>query len=122
MITAAHVTVFAHDAEAARAFFRDVLAFPCVDTGGGWLIFAVPPTELGVHPGAGWGEAEGQHRLFLICDDVERTVAELKEKGVEFIGQIVDEGFGPLTTMVVPGLGEVGLYQPTYESPLKAPP
>jgi len=118
MITAAHVTVFAADADAARAFFRDVLGFPCTDAGDGWLIFGVPPTELGVHPGGGWGEGEGGHRLFLICDEIESTVEDLKRKGVEFTAEIADEGYGPLTTMIVPGLGEVSLYEPTYESPL----
>ena len=118
MITAAHVTVFAQDADAARAFFRDVLGFPCVDSGGGWLTFAAPPTELAFHPGAGWGRAEGQHMLFLICDDIERTVDELEDKGVEFLAPIADEGFGPMTRLRVPGAGEIGLYQPTYVSPL----
>ena len=118
MITAAHAIVFAEDAEAARAFFRDVLGLPSVDAGGGWLIFAMPPTELAVHPGAGWGQSEGGHQLFLMCDDVERTVEELKSKGVEFTAPIEDEEFGRLTSLKVPGAGEIGLYQPTHESPL----
>ena len=112
------MTVFAHDAEAARAFFRDVLGFPCVDSGGGWLSFAAPPTELAFHPGAGWGLAEGRHMLFLMCDDIERTVEELKGKGVEFADGIADEGFGSMTSLKVPGAGEIGLYQPTYPSPV----
>jgi catechol 2,3-dioxygenase-like lactoylglutathione lyase family enzyme len=119
MITAAHVTLFAQDAEAARAFFRDVLGFPCVDSGGGWLTFAAPPTELAIHPGAGWERAEGHHMLFLICDDIEPTVEDLKSKGVEFVAPVADEGFGPLTRFRVPGAGEIGLYQPTYPSPLR---
>jgi catechol 2,3-dioxygenase-like lactoylglutathione lyase family enzyme len=118
VITAAHVTVFARDAEAARAFFRDVLGFPCADAGEGWLTFAVPPTELAFHPGAGWGRAERQHMLFLMCDDIERTVEDLENKGVEFVEPISDEGFGPMTRLAVPGAGEIGLYQPTYPSPL----
>jgi catechol 2,3-dioxygenase-like lactoylglutathione lyase family enzyme len=122
MITAAHVTVFAHDAEAARAFFRDILGLPCVDPGGGWLTFAVPPTELAFHPGAGWGRAEGQHMLFLMCDDIERTVEDLGSKGVEFVEPIADEGFGPMTRLRVPGAGEMGLYQPTYASPVAGSP
>jgi catechol 2,3-dioxygenase-like lactoylglutathione lyase family enzyme len=117
MISGAHVTVFAQDAEAARAFFRDVLGFPSVDAGDGWLIFAAPRTEVGLHPGAGWGQAEGQHMLFLMCDDIERTVEDLKERGVEFLEAITDEGFGPLTRFRIPGAGEIGLYQPTYPSP-----
>jgi catechol 2,3-dioxygenase-like lactoylglutathione lyase family enzyme len=117
VITGAHVTIFAEDAEAARAFFRDVLGFPHVDAGDGWLIFATPPTEIGIHPGAGWGEAEGHHLLFLMCDDLERTVEELKAKGVEFVEPIADEGFGLTTSLKVPGAGRLGLYQPAYELP-----
>ena len=117
MITGAHVTIFAEDAEAARAFFRDVLGFPHVDAGDGWLIFATPPAEIGIHPGAGWGEGEGQHLLFLMCDDIERTVEELTQKGVEFVEPITDEGFGLTTSLKVPGAGRLGLYQPAYETP-----
>jgi catechol 2,3-dioxygenase-like lactoylglutathione lyase family enzyme len=119
MITAAHLIAFAGDADAARAFFRDVLELPSVDAGDGWLIFALPPAELAVHPGQGWGEAEGGHRLFLICDEIEGTVAELERKGVEFSTPITREDWGLLATMVVPGHGEVGLYQPTHASPLE---
>jgi catechol 2,3-dioxygenase-like lactoylglutathione lyase family enzyme len=111
VITSAVVTVFAHDAEAATAFFRDVLEFPCVDAGDGWLRFA-PPTELSVHPGGDPGARQGQHTLFLTCDDIERTVEELKQKGVEFVDPIADEGCGPITRLRVPGAGEVGLFQP----------
>ena len=118
MITAAHAIAFAHDAEAARSFFRDVLELDCVDAGGGWLIFALPPAELAVHPGSGWGQAEGGHRLFLICDEIESTVAELRAKGVEFTGGITEEDWGRLATMIVPGHGELGLYEPTHASPL----
>jgi catechol 2,3-dioxygenase-like lactoylglutathione lyase family enzyme len=118
VINAAHVLVFAHDADAARAFFRDVLDFPSVDAGDSWLIFAAPPTELAVHPGEGWDKAESQHMLFLMCDDIERTVKELKSRGVEFVGPIEDEGFGPMTKLKVPGAGEMGIYQPTHKSPL----
>jgi catechol 2,3-dioxygenase-like lactoylglutathione lyase family enzyme len=118
MITAAHVIAFADDDEAARAFFRDVLELEAVDAGGGWLIFALPPAELAVHPGSGWGQAEGGHRLFLICDEIESTVAELRAKGVEFKGEIAEEDWGRLATMIVPGHGELGLYEPTHASPL----
>ncbi len=111
MITSAVVTVFAHDAEAACAFFRDVLEFPRVEAGDGWLRFA-PPTELSVHT-AGPGAAEGRHTLFLTCDDIERTVDELKEKGVEFVDPIADRGCGPITRLRVPGAGELGLFEPT---------
>lgn len=112
MIKSALVTVFAHDAETARAFFRDVLEFPYSDAGDGWLRF-VPPTELSVHPVGDPGATEGQHTLLLTCDDIERTVEELKEKGVEFVDPIADRGCGPVTRLKVPGAGEVGLFQPT---------
>jgi catechol 2,3-dioxygenase-like lactoylglutathione lyase family enzyme len=118
VIAGAHTLVYAEDAETARAFFRDVLDFPSVDAGEGWLIFALPPGELGVHPGPGWGRAVGDHELFFMCHDVERTVEELEQKGVEFVAPITDEGFGLMTRFKVPGAGEVGLYEPKHASPL----
>jgi catechol 2,3-dioxygenase-like lactoylglutathione lyase family enzyme len=118
VIAATHTLVFAEDAVAARAFFRDVLGFPSVDDGDGWLIFALPPGELGVHPGPGWGQAVGQHQLFFMCHDLEQTVAELERKGVEFAAPITDEGFGLMTRLKVPGAGEIGLYEPRHASPL----
>jgi catechol 2,3-dioxygenase-like lactoylglutathione lyase family enzyme len=119
MITAAHLIAFSEDAETARDFFRDVLGFSSVDAGDGWLIFALPPAELAVHPGTGWGEREGGHRLFLICDEIEATVSRLKQKGVEFTSEIEDEGWGLVTMLRVPGHGEIGLYQPAHPSPLE---
>jgi catechol 2,3-dioxygenase-like lactoylglutathione lyase family enzyme len=80
MINAVHALIYAKDADRVRAFFRDVLGFPSVDAGGGWLIFALPPAELGIHPHEGERECE----LYLMCDDVQATVAGLKAKGVEF--------------------------------------
>lgn len=112
--------MFAEDAEKARAFFRDVLGFPSVDAGEGWLIFALPPGELGVHPGPGWERTVGGQELFFMCHDVERTVEELERKGVEFVAPIADEGFGLMTRFKVPGAGEIGLYQPKHPSPLDA--
>jgi catechol 2,3-dioxygenase-like lactoylglutathione lyase family enzyme len=116
MITGAHTVLYSPDADALRAFFRDVLGFPSVDAGGGWLIFALPPAELACHPTA--PEDSGRHELFLMCDDVEATVADLEAAGVEFVTPIADEGFGRMTRMRVPGGGELGLYQPTHPSPL----
>jgi catechol 2,3-dioxygenase-like lactoylglutathione lyase family enzyme len=118
VISGTHVIVFAEDADATRAFFRDVLGFPSVDDGDGWLIFALPPAELGVHPGPGWGQPVGQHELFLMCHDIERTVEELEAKGVEFVAPVSDEGWGLVTRFRVPGGGEIGLYQPRHASPL----
>lgn len=110
VITSAVVTVFAHDAEAASAFFRDVLEFPCTRTGEGWLRF-VPPIELSIHSGGDPGAVEGQHKLYLACDDIERTVEELERKGVQFVGPIADDGCGLIARFRVPGAGEAGLVQ-----------
>jgi catechol 2,3-dioxygenase-like lactoylglutathione lyase family enzyme len=118
VIAATHTILFAEDAEAARAFLRDVLGFPHVDDGEGWLIFAAPPGELAVHPGPGWGQEVGRHELFFMCHDIERTVDELRTKGVDFVAPITDEGFGLMTRLKVPGAGEVGLYEPRHASPL----
>jgi catechol 2,3-dioxygenase-like lactoylglutathione lyase family enzyme len=118
VIAAAHTVLYAEDAERARAFFRDVLGLPSVDDGDGWLIFALPPGELGVHPGPGWGREVGAHELFLMCGDIEGTVRELEAKGVEFVSPIEDEGWGRITRFRIPGGGEIGLYQPQHPSPL----
>lgn len=118
MIAGAHTIICSEDAEAARAFFCDVLGFPSVDAGDGWLIFASPPAELALHPGPGWGRAVGDHELFFMCHDVERTAAELEGKGVEFTSPISDEGFGLMTRFRIPGGGEIGLYEPKHPSPL----
>jgi catechol 2,3-dioxygenase-like lactoylglutathione lyase family enzyme len=113
MILGAHALLYADDAEAARAFIRDVLEFDYVESHPGWLIFALPPAELGIHPGG-----SGRHELFLMCHDIEATVEELKSKGVELLGGIEDEGFGLMTKLKIPGAGEIGLYQPKHASPL----
>ena len=113
MITGAHTIMYADDSDAARAFFRDVLGFPAVDAGDGWLIFALPPGELAFHPGD-----TGRHELFFMCHDVEAAVAELERAGVEFVAPIADEGYGLVTRFRVPGAGEIGLYEPRHPSPL----
>jgi predicted enzyme related to lactoylglutathione lyase len=118
MITGVHALIFTMDAERDRAFFRDVLEFPSVDAGDGWLIFGLPPAELAAHP----AEQGGEHELYLMCDDVDATVAELKAKGVELARPIRDEGFGLVTAIRLPGGGELGLYQPRHPSPLSADP
>jgi catechol 2,3-dioxygenase-like lactoylglutathione lyase family enzyme len=112
MITGAHSIIYATDADAARAFLRDTLGLSNVDAGGGWLIFKSPPAELAVHPTepAGSGKVE----LYLMCDDLDATVADLKAKGVELGGDITDAGWGLLTTVHIPGAGEIGLYQPRH--------
>jgi catechol 2,3-dioxygenase-like lactoylglutathione lyase family enzyme len=113
MITGAHAIVYSRDADADRAFFRDVLGFPSVDAGGGWLIFALPPAELAAHP----ADAGGRHELYLMCDEIESTVAELQAKGVEFTAPVSDQGFGLLTSLKLPGGGELGLYEPRHPIP-----
>ena len=114
MISGAHMVIYSKDAEADRAFFRDILHFPSVDAGQGWLIFALPPSEIACHP----AEENGRHEVYLMCDDVEATVRELKDKGVEFTQPIKDAGWGLLTAMRIPGGGELYLYQPKHRSPL----
>lgn len=112
MITGAHTIVYAQDAEAARGFLRDVLGLSHVDAGDGWLIFEAPPSELAVHP---TGPTEsGRHELYLMCDDLATTMAELGAKGVEFTSGVSDEGWGLLTSLRLPGAGEIGLYEPRH--------
>ena len=116
MITSTHAIIYAEDAEKARAFLRDVLRLPYVDVHDGWLIFKLPPAELGIHPAGAPDSAapNGHHELYLMCDDLEATVADLTAKGVEFTAPIEDQGFGRLTRLRVPGAGELGLYQPKH--------
>jgi catechol 2,3-dioxygenase-like lactoylglutathione lyase family enzyme len=116
MITSTHAIIYAEDAEKARAFIRDRLGLLCVDAHDGWLIFKLPPAELGIHPAGGPESAapSGHHELYLMCDDVEATVADLTAKGVKFTVPIEDRGFGLVTRFQVPGAGEMGLYQPKH--------
>jgi predicted enzyme related to lactoylglutathione lyase len=111
MITAVHTLVYADDAGAARAFFRDVLGWPHVDAHDGWLIFGTGPSELGVHPAGDTGQ---HHEITLMCDDIEETVTELTAKGVTFTREIRDEGFGRTALFLVPGAGDMLLYQPRH--------
>jgi catechol 2,3-dioxygenase-like lactoylglutathione lyase family enzyme len=108
-ITGLHAILYSKKAEATRAFFRDVLGFPSVDAGRGWLIFAAPPAELAVHPSEGTEE----HELFLMCDDMEATVAELQRKGV-VTRPIQDQPWGRLTRIVLPSGDELGMYEPKH--------
>lgn len=91
MIAAAHTIIYAEDVEQARAFFRDVLSLPAIDSGDGWLIFELPPGELALHPAS--AATSGRHELFLMCHDIEATVRQLEEKGVEFTVPVSDEGW-----------------------------
>ena len=122
VITAVHTIVYTSDPDATRAFFRDVLEFPSVDTGGGWLIFRTGPSELGVHSRS-WehegttGSTDQQFDVSLMCDDLDATVAQLTAKGAEFAGGQLDQGWGVTIQLKVPGAGELTLYQPKYDPP-----
>jgi catechol 2,3-dioxygenase-like lactoylglutathione lyase family enzyme len=109
MITGAHVILYSRDAEADRAFLRDVLGYPHVDAGGGWLIFKLPPAEVAVHP----AESTESHELYLMCDDVNATIEQLATKGVD-CGPVSDQGWGLLTSIALPGGGQLGLYEPRH--------
>jgi len=114
VINGVHAIIFTHDAEADRAFLRDVLDLPSVDAGRGWLIFALPPAELAAHPTDG----DAHHELYLMCDDVRATVEQLSAKGVRFTKEISEERFGVVTAFRLPGGSEVALYEPRHPSPL----
>ena len=110
MFTGVHSLIFTKDAEAARAFFRDVLEFPWVNAGDGWLVFALPPTEVGLHPEDG----DRDHELHLLCDDIHATVARLQAKGVKLVEPIHEEEWGIATRIEVPGDAWIGIYQPKH--------
>ena len=111
MIDGAHVVIYSQDAEADRAFLRDVLQFPHVDAGHGWLIFALPPAEVAVHPTEGGGPA---HELYLMCDDLTAAVAALTDRKVELSQPVTREQWGIRTAVRLPGGGEIGLYEPLH--------
>jgi predicted enzyme related to lactoylglutathione lyase len=113
VINGAHAIIFTDDAESVRAFMRDVLGFASVDAGGGWLIFALPPAELAIHRTA----EDPHHELYLMCDDVHVTVAELQEKGVTFTRPITDTGWGLITALELPDGRELALYEPRHRRP-----
>ena len=119
MITAMHTLIYSDDAPTTRAFFRDVLGWPNVDTGDGWLIFKTGPSEMGVHPTSeGEWSTERKHEISLVCDDIASTVEELRAKGAGFKGEIEDHGFGLVIYMEVPGgAPDIMVFQPRYEPP-----
>lgn len=114
MIHGAHVIIYSKDSEADRAFFRDVLKYDFVDAGHGWLIFALPPAEVAVHP----SEDNDVHELFLMCDDIQALIVEMKQKEVT-CSPIDEQRWGSITRLTLPGGGKLGVYQPKHASPLK---
>src|SRR2546429_6944101 len=105
VIAGVHGILETFDADATRTFFRDILGLESVDAGEGWLIFALPPGELACHPGPplAAGQSAGRAELYLLCKDIEATRAELKAKGVKFVGAVSDRGYGLVTPISVPG-------------------
>ena len=118
-ITGAHVLLYTSEPEQLRATLRDVFRWKHVDAGDGWLIFKLPPAELGVHPAEGQTFESGtRHQLSLMCDDIRATIQELRGKGVIVQGEPVDEGYGITVMLTLPGGVEVMLYEPRHASPL----
>jgi hypothetical protein len=116
MISGAHVIISSKHTDADKKFFRDVLKFESVDAGGGWLIFALPPAEVAVHP----SESNDHHALYLMCDDVHAFIAEMKKKKVT-CSPVHLERWGSLTYVALPGGGKLGVYQPKHPSPNASP-
>ena len=117
MIQGVH-TMYTSEPEALRAFIRDKLGFPATNVGDGWLIFDLPEADMGCHPADDSGEhgaPSGTHDISFYCDDIEATVAELKERGVEFTHDVADHGFGLVTFFKMPGDTTIQLYQPKYD-------
>src|ERR1700730_16750068 len=112
MISGAHVVFYSKNAEADRAFFRDVLGFKSVDVGRGWLIFALPPAEAAFHP-----SEQGGNELYFMCDDLKAEMAALAKKGVT-CSEVEEARWGSITKIRLPGGGEVGLYQPKHPTAL----
>ena len=127
MLTGAHILLYTGNPEADRAFFRDVLNFPWVDAGEGWLIFALPPAEAGLHPTMGNDkQAHGGRELlgavlYLMCDDLQSTIQSLEARNVR-CSPPETEPWGVKTTVILPSGGEIGLYQPTHPTALNLPP
>ena len=111
-IVGAHMLLYTPEAEAVRNVLRDVFEWEYVEDHPGWLIFALPPAEVGVHP----SEGSTQHQICLMCDDLESTMTELKEKGAEFSSGPDDHGYGVIAMVKVPGADDVQLYQPRHQT------
>jgi predicted enzyme related to lactoylglutathione lyase len=116
VITGIHAIVFSAEAEQVRSFFADVLGLSSVDAGDGWLIFALPPAELAVHPADG----ESRHQLYLMCDDIRATLGGLRDKGVEVTTDVPDQGWGLIAAIRSPDGSELPIYEPRHSSPLQS--
>jgi catechol 2,3-dioxygenase-like lactoylglutathione lyase family enzyme len=115
MIKGVHTMFYSSEPDALRAFLRDKLGFPYTDVGEGWLIFDLPEADMGCHPAEpDKGVPSGTHDVSFYCDDIAKTVAELKSRGVEFTEPVTDQGFGLVTRFKMPGNINVLLYQPRY--------
>jgi hypothetical protein len=112
VLTGAHAILYSANADADRAFLRDVLKLEHVDVGGGWLIFALPPAEVAVHP----GKQNDRHELYLMCEDVRGFIAQMKQRGIA-CSAVKDEGWGLLTQLTLPGGGKLGVYEPRHARP-----
>ena len=110
MIKGVHALVYSRNVAEVRSFFNDVLELPSVDAGDGWLIFALPPAELAVHP----ADEEGHHELYLMCEDIRSTTERLQTKGITLVQPISDRGWGLVTRIRLSSGDEFGLYQPKH--------
>ncbi|MGG2460744.1 VOC family protein [Streptomyces sp. RGM 3693] len=110
MISGSHVILYSQDADADRAFIRDVLGFPGVDAGGGWLVFKLPPAEVAVHP----TDDAPRHELYLMCDDLHAQLDQLRAQGVEVTRPVSEQRWGLLTAVRLPSGAELPLYQPLH--------
>jgi len=114
-ITGTHMLLYTSEPDALRSVLRDAFGFAHVDAGGGWLIFAMPPAELGVHPAEGPTYDSGvRHQVTFMCDDITRTVADLRAKGITVLGEPIDEGYGITVMLSLPGDCQVMLYEPRH--------
>lgn len=110
VLSGTHVIIYSRDAEADRAFLRDVLGLGHVDAGHGWLIFALPPAEVAVHP----TDEQPRHEVYLMCDDLDATVKDLETKGVPIVGAATQLGWGARVVIGLPSGAELAIYQPRH--------
>ncbi|HTK94069.1 MAG TPA: VOC family protein [Terriglobales bacterium] len=115
MINGVHALIYTREADAVRRFFRETLKFPTADAGHGWLLFGLPPAEMGIHPTE---KREGSYDLYLMCDNIEKTVKELTAKGAKFPRGITSAPWGAGTAIELPGGLEIGLYEPRHPTAL----